>query len=206
MRRHSFPPRILASALLLCFAPLVFSQQSPHSHDHGEVQHLSDNGTMKSDSDGRMPVESGQDAFAAVQEIVTILENDPETDWSRVDINALREHLIDMHRVTLDARVRSENVEGGARHHIRGDSERTVAAIQRMVPAHAAWMNANSPWSVESIQQPGGIELVVRTSDPGDERKVRALGFMGFMALGSHHQPHHLAVARGEAMHTDPTR
>ncbi len=42
-------------------------------------------------------------AFGAVQEIVEILEADPATDWSKVDIDALRQHLIDMDNVTLHA-------------------------------------------------------------------------------------------------------
>ncbi len=43
----------------------------------------------------------GQDAFGAIQEIVRILEANPRTDWSKVNLAALREHLIDMNRVTL---------------------------------------------------------------------------------------------------------
>ena len=35
----------------------------------------------------------GQDAFAAIQEIVEILAADPKTDWSKVNIDALRQHL-----------------------------------------------------------------------------------------------------------------
>src|ERR1700741_1796256 len=48
----------------------------------------------------RMP---GQDAFGAIQQIVQILDADPKTDWSKVDLEALRQHLIDMNEVTLRA-------------------------------------------------------------------------------------------------------
>ena len=48
----------------------------------------------------------GQDAFGAIQEIVGILEADPNTDWSKVNISALREHLVDMNEVTLKAVTR----------------------------------------------------------------------------------------------------
>ena len=41
------------------------------------------------------PAEPGQGAFAAMQEIVAILEADPTTDWSKVDLPALRQHLAD---------------------------------------------------------------------------------------------------------------
>ena len=39
------------------------------------------------------PQETGQSAFAALAEIVAILQADPETDWERVDIAGLRRHL-----------------------------------------------------------------------------------------------------------------
>src|SRR5215475_4151224 len=45
----------------------------------------------------------GQDAFGAIQEIVEILQSDPKTDWSKVNIDGLRQHLIDMNEVTLHA-------------------------------------------------------------------------------------------------------
>ena len=70
---------------------------------------------------GSMPAEAGQSAFAAIQEIVSILEADPTTDWSRVDIDALRQHLVDMNAVTLEAKVASAPVEGGEQFDVTGD-------------------------------------------------------------------------------------
>src|SRR5437764_5713379 len=35
----------------------------------------------------------GQAAFGAIQEVVELLEADPTTDWAKVNIAALREHL-----------------------------------------------------------------------------------------------------------------
>ena len=52
-----------------------------------------------------LPNETGQSQFAAVAEIVTLLRDDPETDWTRVDIEALRDHLVDMDNVTTKASV-----------------------------------------------------------------------------------------------------
>jgi len=83
------------------------------------------------------PTLPGQDAFGAIQEVVRILESDPTTDWSKVNLEGLRQHLIDVNDVTL----RSE---------------------------------------VKSAVAPG------------------RLGFIGLLAEGFHHQPHHLATARGE--------
>ena len=49
------------------------------------------------------PAMPGQDVFGAIQEVVRILEADPATEWSKVNISALRQHLIDMNEVTVHA-------------------------------------------------------------------------------------------------------
>jgi hypothetical protein len=56
----------------------------------------------------RIPTEPGQAALGAMQEIVRMLEADPDTDWSKVTLTALREHLIDMDEVTLRAVVKED--------------------------------------------------------------------------------------------------
>ncbi|WP_404415146.1 hypothetical protein LG277_00405 [Vreelandella aquamarina] len=208
MKRNFITFSMLASTLLLAVASFSSAQQQPsHTQDHDSMNHASMNhasmnhDSMKQNTNSTKPVLGGQDAFAAIQEIVTILQEDPQTDWSRVDINALREHLIDMNRVTLEARVQSEEVEGGARHRISSDDTRTIAAIQRMVTAHAAWMKATSTWSTQTTQHDEGVTLTVTSKDANDETQIRALGFMGFMVQGKHHQPHHLKMARGEDLH-----
>lgn len=40
--------------------------------------------------------ESGTDLFATIQEVIRKLEANPDTDWSKVNLEALREHLRDM--------------------------------------------------------------------------------------------------------------
>jgi hypothetical protein len=59
------------------------------------------------------PTLSGQDAFGAIQEVVQILQADPATDWSKVNIDALREHLIDMNEVTLHAIATERVLDNG---------------------------------------------------------------------------------------------
>src|SRR5690348_774415 len=84
-----------------------------------------------------IPTLPGQDAFGAVAEIVRILEADPATDWSKVALEALRQHLIDMNEVTLRADAAATEIDGGLAIAVTG-SGRTLAAIQRMVAHHAA--------------------------------------------------------------------
>jgi hypothetical protein len=143
------------------------------------------------------PTLAGQDAFGAVQEIVRILEADPKTDWSKVSLEALRQHLIDMNEVTLRADAAATETDGGLRVAVTG-SGRTLAAIQRMVPAHAAELNGLGGWSATAAPLPDGVLLTVTATDPKEARHIRGLGFIGLMASGAHHQVHHLAMATGE--------
>jgi hypothetical protein len=86
-----------------------------------------------------LPTEPGQAAFSAIQEIVDMLEADSRTDWAKVNLEALRQHLIDMNNVTLAAEVKSERVEGGVRFRVTGAGSVTHS-IRRMLSAHAAIM------------------------------------------------------------------
>lgn len=173
------------------------ADHSAHTMDHNS--HNMDHGTHDADT-AAGPTESGQDAFAAIQEVVAILEADPETDWSQVNIDALRDHLIDMHLVTLYAKVDKETVDGGARYQVSGDGE-TVGAIQRMVTAHARQMSSDTDWAATATERDYGVELTVTAGSDADVAKIRGLGFAGFMALGDHHQPHHLMMATGGITH-----
>jgi hypothetical protein len=147
-----------------------------------------------------MPTLPGQDAFSAVQEIVRVLEADPKTDWSKVDLEALRQHLIDMNDVTLKAEVATKAVDGGLEMAVTG-SGRTLAAIQRMVPAHAAEMDGRNGWSAKTAVLNNGVLLTVTAGDSKEVAHIRGLGFIGILVSGSHHQPHHLAMAKGEPIH-----
>jgi hypothetical protein len=42
------------------------------------------------------------------------------------------------------------------------------------------------------------VNLIISTNDPKQVTKLKALGFMGIMVQGGHHQPHHLMIAKGE--------
>ena len=147
-----------------------------------------------------IPAEPGQAAFGAIQEIVGKLQADPQTDWSKVDVDALRKHLIDMDEVTMRAAAQKEPIDNGLRIKVTG-SDRTLEAIQRMVPEHARDIDGMNGWTVRTTALPNGVELTVTTSNPADVQKIRALGFMGIMVQGGHHQMHHLAMAKGEPMH-----
>jgi hypothetical protein len=145
------------------------------------------------------PTQPGQAAFGAIQEIVSGLQADRTTNWAKVDIDALRQHMIDMDEVTMRAAVQKEPIDHGLRMIVTGDG-RTREAIQRMLPAHAEDTNGLYGWTVQAKALPNGEELTVIGANDADTTKIRALGFMGLMTLGTH-QMHHLARAKGEFMH-----
>ena len=142
------------------------------------------------------PTMPGQDAFGTIQEIVRILETDPNTDWSKVNIAALRDHLIDMNEVTLKAAVTERKLDNGLEIAVTGEG-RTLDAIKRMVPAHARELS-KAGWNATTEELPSGVKFVVTTPDPQQALKIKGLGFMGIMVQGTHHQLHHLAMAKGE--------
>lgn len=156
------------------------------THAHGETARA-----------GSMPTEAGQSAFAAIQEIVAILEADPNTDWSKTDIDALRQHLVDMNAVTLEAKVASAPVEGGERFDVTGDGA-VSEFIRRMLIAHAATMNGVDGWTFAAQPIEGGASLTVH-APAKDAAKLKGLGFFGVLTLGMHHQMHHLMLARGHS-------
>jgi hypothetical protein len=142
------------------------------------------------------PTMPGQDAFGTIAEIVQLLQADPATDWSKVNIGALREHLIDMNEVTLRAAASERMLDNGIEIAVTGEG-RTLAAIKRMVPAHVHEL-AEIGWNAKTEDLPNGVKLTVLASDTAPLSKLKALGFMGIMVQGAHHQPHHLMMVKGE--------
>jgi hypothetical protein len=192
VRRHNLGLVLLlivATGALLAASALVRAQDTSHT-DH--VQHMHG-------GDAIVPTHQGQEAFGTIQEIVRILETDPNTDWSKVNIAALREHLIDMDEVTMRARASERALVSGIEITITGEG-RTLAAIKRMVPAHTHELAALG-WNARAEDLPNGVKLVVTSSDVRQVVKLKALGFMGIMVQGTHHQPHHLMMAKGEFAH-----
>lgn len=140
--------------------------------------------------------EGGQSAFAAIVQIVEVLSADPTTDWSKVNIEALRQHLIDMDKVTLRAVVAATPTPTGARFAVTSTDPAVQASIRRMVMAHAATMNSANGWTLTASEAEGGAILEVSGTE-ADVAKINGLGFIGVLTLGMHHQAHHLMIAKG---------
>ena len=164
--------------------------------DHQSMNHNAQMATqMQGAMPGAVPTEPGQSAFATIAEIVGLLQNDPETDWNRVDIAALRAHLVDMDAVTLRAGAAARDIEGGAVFDVTSQDAKVAGSIRRMVLAHGQTMSGVDGITMVSEKIDGGARMTVTGPNPA---MIRGLGFFGVLTLGMHHQVHHLALARGE--------
>ena len=203
------------AVLAVSVSGIALAQMTPSDHPMGPDQMQE----MMRQHHGKMPMGDragmhpasmtptlpGQDAFGAIQEVVNILDADAKTDWSKVDLEALRQHLIDMNEVTLKADAAPKQIDGGLEIAVTGDG-RTLGAIQRMVPAWAQTMNGQSGWTAKTTSLPDGELLTVTATDPKEIQHIRGLGFIGLLVSGSMHQPHHLAMAKGEFDHEHLSR
>jgi len=200
----------LAVSALLAATAYAFGQMSPGAPMgmHGQMQQgdmmkmhnqmMQGQGGMHSGMQGQQsaigkPTMPGQDAFGAIQEIVQILQSDPKTDWSKVNIDALRQHLIDMNEVTLHAAATQRVLDDGIEITVTGEGP-TLQAIKRMVPAHVKELREIG-WNAKSDDLPNGAKVTVMASEAEPLTKLKALGFMGIMVEGGHHQQHHLLMA-----------
>jgi hypothetical protein len=187
----------LITALLLSAATLPFAHAIGTDHmNHG--MHAGQHGETANEVTA--PTEQGQSAFAAIAEIVALLQNDPNTDWSKVNINALREHLQDMQLVTLQSDVQT-NVQNNEVVFDVSGTGRTLSAIQAMVPAHAGVLSSLNMFKIDAQNTATGAQMRVAFTNETEKQKLLALGFFGIMATGAHHQEHHLAMARGQNVH-----
>lgn len=191
---------------LLLVLALVASSVSwaQEKHDHGMSHTEMDHSTHHSSTMDVEPSLSGQYAFETISEIVSLLRANPETDWTTVDIARLREHLVDMHNVTIKAKVSSEAVEDGAVFEVTSDEPQVIESIHTMISAHTEVMssqNAAGAYHYASVMTEQGARLTVTADSTQDTLIIRALGFHGIMAEGDHHRHHHWMLATGRNPH-----
>lgn len=186
----------VSALVLICMliSPALAEDAPANSHQHKPgMQH----GNTLSKA---LPLETGQSAFAAIQEIVAKLDADAATDWNNVNIEALRQHLIDMNAVTLSASVQTESLTDGRKFIVSGEAK-VVTSIQRMLAGHVATMNGMDGWAFTYENTSDGGALVVKPPKAADLTKLDGLGFIGILTKGLHHQEHHWMIAKGKHPH-----
>ena len=189
--------RLLSLALVLLLPTAALADQTAPM-DHSKMDHAAMMAMMSGSPAG--VTEGGQSAFAAIAQIVELLNADPTTDWSKVNIEALRQHLIDMDNVTLRAEVAATATPTGARFTVTSSDSAVQASIRRMVTAHATTTNGANGWTLAAEEAPSGAVLTVSGTE-ADAASINGLGFIGVLTLGMHHQAHHLMISKGMNPH-----
>ena len=147
--------------------------------------------------------EPGHAIFGTVQEAIAALEADTTTDWSQVDVDRLREHLIDMHHVAMHVEVRGEQpLDDGVELTVAATTDEAHASLERVLDAHPAMLEMETGWTMD-VTSADGSTFTLRVTDPDgrDADKIQAPGYIGLLAYGEHHQHHHWMMIRGDAPH-----
>ncbi len=203
-------PRVPAAVFAaLCLPTVLLAQGTPaaahNAADCAAMTSVTDHTTMDHAAMmagcAPLPKLPAQAAYGSISEIVRMLEADPATDWSKVNIEALRQHLIDMDDVVMHATVRQRNVAGGMEATVTGTG-RTAGAISRMLANHSMMLDKSTDYHAMTAPVPGGLRFTVTARNPSDTSmvaRIRGLGFAGLLTEGDHHAAHHMALARGAA-------
>jgi hypothetical protein len=185
--------------IALLFVPVVFVAANALAEDHQRHNHED---RFPESARGTPLTEPGNDAFAAIQEAVDKLMADPNTDWSRVNLEALRQHLVDMNNFTLHVRVVSQKpIRRGVEFSVIPTTPDAAGSLDRLFAAHPAILRKESGWEMNVKKIKGVYNARVTSRNPGDAEKIRGLGYIGIIALGKHHQLHHWQMATGVNPH-----
>lgn len=200
MMKYSILSLTLIGLLSLSFP--VFAQTDHNNMDHQMHAAQSDTPAEQSQITGPLPTEAGNDAFGTIQEIIELLNDNPDTDWTQVNIEALRMHLVDMHDMTINVNVISQKaIPNGMIAVIEPTTPRAAGALARVMMAHPAQLEQETGWTMRIDRRGRRYALSVTTENAQEVDKIRGLGYIGLMAYGAHHQPHHWSMATGHNPH-----
>jgi hypothetical protein len=145
--------------------------------------------------------ESGTDSFATLQEVIAVLESNSNTNWEKVNIEALRLHLVEMQDMTINVDVKQQYIDNGFQAVVTPTTNRAVKSLTRVLSGHPAQMKAETGWDMQVSNNDDIFTLTVVSKKAHEVAKIRGLGYIGVMSYGNHHQPHHWAMASGENPH-----
>ena len=188
---------------LLCTLIMTLSVGfKTEAQDMPSVQH-GDPSEMRGHAMAHSPLTSpGNDAFGAIQEVIRQLDADSKTDWSKVNLEALRQHLVDMQNFTINVEVLSQRpIENGFEAVIRPTTKMSEASLDRILAVHPLQMKKEAGWEMQVSRKGDVFTLKVTTGNPAEIGRLRGLGYIGIMAVGEHHQVHHWGMAKGAHPH-----
>lgn len=192
--KRSIDVSVVVAALVAAAILVLPGAVAGQAHDHAAMS--AGDGAAAAAPAAAAP--AGQAAFQAIADVVQRLEADPSTDWSKVDIEGLRRHLVDMDRVFMEATVETTDVPGGARYRVTGSGD-AIGSIQRMATAHARALEGSDQYRAAAEATEDGALVTVTAADgsAATTAKIRGLGFAGLLTLDDHHAPHHWMLATG---------
>ena len=165
-------------------------------HQHQSAKEMQKGSAMQNSSPLTMP---GNEILGTIQEVVQKLEADPNTDWSKVNLEALRQHLLDMKAFTEEVSVISQKpIENGIIIQVKPETERAIGALIRLFKMHPAMLKMEKGWDMITKQDNNQWTISVTTRDSSEVEEIRALGYIGLLAEGAHHQLHHWMIATGQ--------
>jgi hypothetical protein len=178
---------------------IVMPMASAHMH-HANMSHTAMMGHNIAPTQVVL-TESGTDPFATLQEVIAALESNTNTSWEKVNIEALRLHLVEMQDMTINVDVKQRHIDNGFQAVVLPTTSRAVKSLTRVLSGHPAQMKAETGWDMQVQINNSVFTLTVTTDNAKDVAKIRGLGYIGVMAYGNHHQPHHWAMASGDNPH-----
>jgi hypothetical protein len=186
--------RIKIKTYILC---LVFSTNIFAENNHSAMHHQQ----MMKATESNL-TQAGNDIFATIQEVIIKLNNNPDTDWSKVDIEALRQHLLDMNDMAVNVEILNQKpLINGLRIALQGTTARAEKTLVRVFKAHPMHLKRETGWDMQ-VERYGKQFIVTTTTEkPGQTQKIIALSYIGLMAYGKHHQVHHWGMSTGQNPH-----
>ena len=145
--------------------------------------------------------ESGTDPFATLQEVITALESNANTNWEKVNIEALRLHLVEMQDMTINVDVKQQHIDNGFQAMVTPTTNRAIKSLTRVLSGHPTQIKAETGWDMQVSNNNDVFTLTVVSKKAHEVAKIRGLGYIGVMAYGNHHQSHHWAMASGDNPH-----
>ena len=190
MRLNPFILMFLGVSLVFA-APVVSADEMAHHQGSSADMHHQ-----------QVLTEPGNDAFGTIQEVVRKLRANPHTDWSKVNLEALRQHLVDMDNFTKHVSVVSKrNIKSGVELQVRADNKAASQSLARALSAHPRMIKEEFGWDIAVSGNGPEYRMRVTSPRPQDVEQIRGLGYIGIMALGQHHQMHHWMIATGGHPH-----
>lgn len=180
--------------LLACGSSLGDAVVTPLEHPHQYIQ--------SQDPAAPALTRPGNDIFSAIQEALHKLEADPATDWKKVNLEALRQHLLDMRHITEDVEIIAQkSLDKGVEITVRATTPVAVPGLDRAFNAHPKILKSETGWDMTATKDKDKYKLRIITNDSTEVDKLRALGYIGIMAMGNHHPLHHWMLAKGQMPH-----